>query len=137
MFRTYIAFSLAGAMMMTTPLAAREKKLAPQVTMPAAKPLTLERIFASPDLSGAQPRALRLSPDGKLVTLLRNRKNDRDRFDLWAIDTSTGKERMLVDSLKVGSGAELSEAEKMQRERARIGHRMASASLCRWMGICS
>ena len=121
MFRTCIAFSLAGAMMMTTPLAAREKKLAPQVTMPAAKPLTLERIFASPDLSGAQPRALRLSPDGKLVTLLRNRKNDRDRFDLWAIDTSTGKERMLVDSLKVGSGAELSEAEKMQRERARIG----------------
>lgn len=48
MFRTCIAFSLAGAMMMTTPLAAREKKLAPQVTMPAAKPLTLERIFASP-----------------------------------------------------------------------------------------
>ena len=28
---------------------------------------------------------------------------------------------MLVDSKKVGSGAELSEAEKMQRERARIG----------------
>ncbi|MEO8723941.1 MAG: S9 family peptidase, partial [Sphingobium sp.] len=86
-----------------------------------SKPLTLERIFASPDLSGAQPRGLRLSPDGRLVTMLRNRVDDRDRYDLWAVDTATGDERMLVDSLKLGSGAALSEAEKMQRERARIG----------------
>lgn len=84
-------------------------------------PLTLERVFGSPDLSGAQPRALKLSPDGKLVTLLRSRPDDRERYDLWAIDTVTGRERMLVDSLKVGTGTELSEAEKMQRERARIG----------------
>src|SRR3546814_7007935 len=35
--------------------------------------LTLERVFASPDLSGPQPRALKLSPDGKLVTLLKDR----------------------------------------------------------------
>ncbi len=102
---------------MTAPVTAREKA-SPSV---APKTLTLERIFASPDLAGPQPRALKISPDGKLVTLLRNRKDDRQRFDLWAIDTSTGKERMLVDSLKLGSGAELSEAEKMQRERARIG----------------
>lgn len=125
MFRTAVLISLTGALIMTTPLAARTQKPAAQLLkaqpMTVSKPLTLERIFASPDLAGAQPRALRLSPDGKLVTLLRNRREDRDRFDLWAIDTTTGKERMLVDSLKVGSGAEISEAEKMQRERARIG----------------
>lgn len=83
--------------------------------------LTLERVFASPDLAGTTPRALKLSPDGKYVTLLRNRPEERDRFDLWAMDTATGAWRMLVDSKKVGTGAELSEAEKMQRERARIG----------------
>ena len=83
--------------------------------------LTLQRVFASPDLSGSQPRALRLSPDGTLLTSLRPRADERDRFDLWALDTRTGQERMLVDSKKVGSGAELSEQEKMQRERARIG----------------
>lgn len=86
----------------------------------AAQPLTLERLFASPDLSGAQPRAMKLSPDGKLVTLLKNRPDERERYDLWALDTATGQERMLVDSKKVGSGAALTEAEKMQRERARI-----------------
>ena len=82
--------------------------------------LTLERVFASPNLAGAAPRALKLSPDGKLLTSLRPRADDRERFDLWAVDTSTGDARMLVDSTKLGGG-ELSEAEKMQRERARIG----------------
>jgi dipeptidyl-peptidase 4 len=86
-----------------------------------AKPLTLERVFASPSLGGPSPRAVKLSPDGKLLTSLRPRADDRERFDLWAMDTETGKWRMLVDSLKVGSGGALSEAEKMQRERARIG----------------
>lgn len=86
-----------------------------------ATPLTLERVFASPDLAGVAPRALKLSPDGGLVTLLRNRADEKERFDLWALDTATGKWRMLVDSMKIGTGAQLSEAEKMQRERARIG----------------
>lgn len=86
----------------------------------ASPALTLERIFGSPDLAGPQPKALKLSPDGKLLTFLKNRPDERDRFDLWARDTATGQERMLVDSKKIGSGAELSETEKMQRERARI-----------------
>ncbi|MBX9731523.1 MAG: S9 family peptidase [Sphingomonas sp.] len=89
----------------------------------AASPpaLSLKRVFASPDLAGQQPRALRLSPDGSLLTSLRARADEKERFDLWALDTKTGQERMLVDSKQIGSGAELSEAEKMQRERARIG----------------
>lgn len=86
-----------------------------------AKPLTLERIFASPSINGPTPRMVKLSPDGTLLTSLRPRADDRDRFDLWAIDTRTGQSRMLLDSLKLGRGGELSEAEKMQRERARIG----------------
>jgi dipeptidyl-peptidase-4 len=85
----------------------------------AQEKLTLERVFASPDLAGPQPRALKLSPDGSLVTLLKPRVDEKERLDLWAIDSRTGAERMLVDSKKTGSGAELSEAEKMQRERDR------------------
>ncbi|HEU0067265.1 MAG TPA: DPP IV N-terminal domain-containing protein, partial [Sphingomonas sp.] len=88
---------------------------------PAETPLTLKAVFGPVELSGRQPRALRLSPDGTLLTSLRPRADDRDRYDLWAHDTRTGKDRMLVDSKAIGSGAALSEAEKMQRERARIG----------------
>lgn len=86
----------------------------------AQQRLTLDRVFASPSLDGTTPRAAKLSPDGRLLTLLRNREDEKERYDLWAMDTVTGKWRMLVDSKKVGTGAELSEAEKMQRERARI-----------------
>lgn len=87
----------------------------------SAEKLTLERLFANPSLAGPVPRLVKLSPDGRFATVLRNRPDEAERFDLWAIDTRTGKARMLVDSRKVGSGAALSEAEKMQRERLRIG----------------
>jgi dipeptidyl-peptidase-4 len=84
------------------------------------KKLTIERIFASPPISGATPRLLKLSPDGRYASLLKPRSDDRERFDLWAMDTSSGQLRMLVDSTKIGGG-EISEAEKMRRERARVG----------------
>jgi dipeptidyl-peptidase-4 len=90
-------------------------------TTPAfASDLPLERVFESPALSGPTPREAKLSPDGHFVTLLKNRADDKDRYDLWAIDTATGAERMLVDSRKIGTGAAISEEEKMRRERARI-----------------
>lgn len=105
---------LVGLAMLGAPLMANN-------ALAQTKGLTLERVFASPDLNGPQPRAAKLSPDGKFLTLLRNRADEKERFDLWAMDTRTGEWRMLVDSKKVGTGAALSEAEKMQRERARIG----------------
>lgn len=101
-------FAAAAIVLLSTPAAGQQK-------------LTIDRIYSSPSLTGPAPRAVKLSPDGKLVTLLRNRADDRQRYDLWAIDTTTGVARMLVDSQRVGSGAALSEEEKMQRERARIG----------------
>lgn len=83
--------------------------------------LTLERVFASPGLDGPAPRQVKLSPDGRYLTLLRNRADDRERYDLWGYDIETREWRMLVDSEALGSGRELSEDEKMQRERARVG----------------
>ncbi len=87
---------------------------------PAAA-LTLERVFASPSLDGPRPREVKLSPDGRWITLLKNRPEDRERYDLWGYDRQTGQWTMLVDSARLESGRELSEAGKMQRERQRIG----------------
>ena len=88
----------------------------------AAMDLTFERVFASPSLDGPSPRQTKLSPDGRYLTVLRNRADDLSRYDLWAFDRQAGEWSMLVDSEKVGSGRELSEDEKMQRERARVGN---------------
>jgi dipeptidyl-peptidase-4 len=83
--------------------------------------LTLERVFASPSLNGPAPRKVKLSPDGRWITVLKNRPEDRERYDLWGYDRRGGQWTLLVDSSKFESGRELSEAEKMQRERQRIG----------------
>ena len=89
--------------------------------MPEQQDLTFERVFASRSLAGPSPRGAKLSPDGRYLTMLRNREDDRERYDLWGFDVSTGEWSMLVDSEKLGTGRELSEDEKMQRERARVG----------------
>ncbi len=87
----------------------------------ASPELTFERVFASPSLNGPAPRQAKFSPDGRYLTLLRNRDDDLQRYDLWGFDLTTSEWRMLVDSEAIGSGRELSEDEKMQRERARVG----------------
>jgi len=84
--------------------------------------LSFERVFASPSLDGPTPRGMKLSPDGRYLTVLRNREDDRERYDLWGYDRTSGEWSMLVDSLALGTGRELSEDEKMQRERARVGN---------------
>jgi len=109
-------FILAAA---TLFLAAPAVAEAPVTTQ--APTLTFERVFASPSLDGPAPRQVKLSPDGRYLTLLRNRPEERERYDLWGYDIETGEWRMLVDSAKLGTGRELSEDEKMQRERARVG----------------
>ncbi len=115
--RYFISASLlAAALCAASPATAQIA--AAQTPPPEALPL--ERLFASPAIAGTAPRLPKLSPDGRLVTLLRNRADDRDRYDLWAVDTATGQARMLVDSTRFGTGGPLSEEEMMRRERARI-----------------
>jgi len=112
------AVLLAATVLAVSPAHAGE----PSVSAPAtAQPLSIERVFASPGLNGAVPRGVKLSPDGRWLTVLKNRADDRERYDLWGFDRQSGQWRMLVDSKALSSGKELSEAEKMQRERQRIG----------------
>ncbi|XAP77703.1 DPP IV N-terminal domain-containing protein [Citromicrobium bathyomarinum] len=111
----------AAILALATPLAAQESDaMTSQATQNAD--LSIERVFASPGLDGPSPRQAKLSPDGRYLTLLRNRADDRERYDLWGYDRQSGEWTMLVDSEALGSGRELSEDEKMQRERARVGN---------------
>lgn len=93
------------------------------VTLPAparAEKLPLERLFAAPDLSGPSLRGVEISPDGKLVAYLRARKDDKDRFDLWAFDVRESRDRLLVDSRTLaGADRALSAEEEARRERQR------------------
>ena len=89
--------------------------------MPDPIPLTLERLYASPSLSGPSPRGVRFSPDGRRVTFLKPRPSDQTRLDLWQFDVTTGAQSLLVNSSLIDpEDTELAEAEKALRERKRI-----------------
>lgn len=83
-------------------------------------PLTLERLYADPALSGTPLRGLKLSPDGRYASFLRGRDEDQNQQDLWAYDVKTGKTARLVDSTALVAEETLSDEEKARRERLRI-----------------
>jgi dipeptidyl-peptidase-4 len=82
--------------------------------------LTVERMFAAPDLSGASLRSPQISPDGRLVAYLKGAERNKDRLDLWAYDIAGHHHRLLVDSSKlVPEEHTLSSEEEQRRERQR------------------
>lgn len=87
----------------------------------SAEGLTIERLYASPDLDGPAATVTRFSPDGGLITFLQGKDEDSSVRDLWAIDVDGGAPFLLVDSRElVPEERELSESEIQLRERARI-----------------
>ena len=87
----------------------------------ADESLTVDRLFAAPDLNGPVPRGLKISPDGARVSFLKGKAEDRNQLDLWSYDVGSDTTRMLVDSQQLLPDAEqLSDQEKARRERLRI-----------------
>jgi dipeptidyl-peptidase-4 len=96
--------------------------LAALLSLPAtaSQALTIERLFSGPDLAGASLRSVRFSPDGKRVTYLQGKPEDKDRLDLWAHDIASGRNALLVDSRRlVAEESALSPEEEARRERQR------------------
>ena len=52
----------------------------PPEVQAVAKALDFDRVFASPSLNGAVPRGVKLSPDGRWLTVLRGRTGKRARI---------------------------------------------------------
>jgi dipeptidyl-peptidase-4 len=120
------SFFIPAAMLLASACATPIAQTSPIETsaMVDQNPLTIERLFASPSLSGPTPSGVKYSPDGKRVTFLKAREDEGDRFDLWQFDVATGEQSLLVDSkILEPEEVELSEEEKALRERKRIAGR--------------
>ena len=53
--------------------------------------LTPEKLFGKVPLDGQAPSQLKLSPNGRYGSFLRPADDDRERLELWLVDTSTGE----------------------------------------------
>jgi dipeptidyl-peptidase-4 len=85
-----------------------------------AAELTIERLFDAPSLSGPTITGLKLSPDGRRVTYLQGKSDDKDRLDLWEYNINERRARILVDSKVLAPTAKkLSDEEVARRERQR------------------
>ncbi|SDE40204.1 alpha/beta fold hydrolase [Kordiimonas lacus] len=86
-----------------------------------AEDLTIERLVGSPSISGPSVQGLEMSPDGRRITFLQGKAENKAQLDLWQYDIETGEASLLVDSavLLGGKEEELSEEEKARRERDR------------------
>ncbi len=72
-------------------------------------------------LSLGDPRDIRLDPSGETAYFLRSRSGTDPVTCLFAIDTTTGRERLVVDptTLVESDADEMNQAERSQRERLR------------------
>jgi dipeptidyl-peptidase-4 len=88
---------------------------------PDSRPLTPERAFASPSLTGPAARGVQVSPDGAWVTWLKSEAANQFKLDLWAMPAAGGEPKLLVSGEAVEpSGKALSAEEKARRERQRL-----------------
>src|SRR5438445_6910945 len=61
-------------------------------------PLTVERIYSAPSLSGRPLRDTMWSPDGKLLTYLDDSAGEPE---IWAVDAATGQRHVLIDAQRL------------------------------------
>ena len=94
---------------------------ATQADAAEAGELSLARIYGAPDLSGPTLRGAQFSPDGRRVTYLKARADDINAYDLWELDSASGRHKLLVDSRRLAPVEQpLSTEEQARRERQRI-----------------
>jgi len=68
----------------------------------AGKPLTVERIYGEPSLSGKLTQGVEWSPDGKLLSYFRALHGGPSaETEIWVLDVATGARRVLVDAEKL------------------------------------
>ncbi len=93
--------------------------LAAAAASPAcADRLTVERVYADPDISGPRAGKVELSPDGQMATYIKARSDNKQITDLWAVDAQGGEPRRLIDATALTpKNYVMSSTEKDRRER--------------------
>jgi dipeptidyl-peptidase-4 len=89
-----------------TPLicAAQQTGQAPAAATPAYKPLTVDRIYSEPSLSGRLTRGIAWTPDSKQISFFEsNATGKAGRTELWAVDVASGQRRVILSAEKLES----------------------------------
>jgi dipeptidyl-peptidase 4 len=70
----------------------------------SSKPLTVDRIYSAPSLSGQLTRGIEWTPDSKQISFFDNKGTGKEgRTELWTLDVVSGQRRVLVSAEKLES----------------------------------
>jgi len=89
-----------------TPLicTAQQTGQAPAAATPAYKPLTVDRIYSEPSLSGRLTRGIAWTPDSKQISFFESNATGKvGRTELWAVDVASGQRRVILSAEKLES----------------------------------
>src|ERR1700730_12997472 len=68
------------------------------------KPLTVERIYSQPSLSGQLTRGIAWSPDSKQLSFFKSEGAGKEaKTELWVMDVASGQRRLLLSAEKLES----------------------------------
>jgi dipeptidyl-peptidase-4 len=77
---------------------------APAATPAPSKPLTVDRIYSQPSLSGQLTRGIAWAPDSKQISFFRADGAGKEaKTELWVMDVATGQRRALLSADKLES----------------------------------
>jgi dipeptidyl-peptidase-4 len=69
---------------------------------PAYKPLTVDRIYSEPSLSGRLTRGIAWTPDSKQISFFEsNATGKAGRTELWTVDVASGQRRVILSAEKL------------------------------------
>src|SRR5690349_9937484 len=70
----------------------------------SSKPLTVDRIYGEPSLSGKPTRGIAWTPDSKQISFFEsNATGKAGKTELWAVDIASGQRRVLLSAEKLES----------------------------------
>jgi dipeptidyl-peptidase-4 len=73
-------------------------------TPASSKPLTVDRIYSEPSLSGRLTRGITWTPDSKQISFFEsNGTGKAGKAELWAVDVASGQRRVLLSAEKLES----------------------------------
>ena len=77
---------------------------APAATPAPSKPLTVDRIYSQPSLSGQLTRGIAWTPDSKQISFFKTDGAGKEtKTELWVMDVATGQRRALLSADKLES----------------------------------
>jgi dipeptidyl-peptidase-4 len=81
-----------------------QQAAAPAAAPASYKPLTVDRIYSLPSLSGQLTRAIAWAPDSKQISFFRTDGAGKEaKTELWVMDVATGQRRALLSADKLES----------------------------------